>query len=522
MSRDHAIIRPLAVLVAAALAWGCKEDEDPLVFSALVARPTTVTVSPAAAELSAFGETVQLAATVRDQHARVMFRAVVEWSSSETSVATVGPSGLVTAVGVGIATITATAGRGEGSAGITVRDPQRTGLVALYEATGGPDWTNATNWLTDAPIGAWYGVSTDDDGQVVGLDLAGNGLTGPIPPELANLTNLSSLRLQSNDLSGPIPREIGNLTRLVLLRLHDNGLTGPVPESMLQIGGLRSFRFGGNAGLCTPGTSEFVAWLQAVDTIEGPYCNELDRQILEVFYETLGGPDWTIGNGWLEAPTLGGWHGVLINSLGQVTHLFLSGNELSGPIPPELGNLATLEVLHLEDNNLSGPIPPELADILRLKQLSLSYNKLSGPIPPELSSLPSLWHLELLDNELSGPIPPELGNLTSLLSLDLGYNGLTGPIPPELGKLASLNGLYLGHNDLTGPVPAEFGGLSSLLKLHLTNNPRLSGPLPVTLTGLRRLDTLMADGTRLCAPTDSGFQAWLRGVTLQRVTRCGG
>ena len=38
----------------------------------------------------------------------------------------------------------------------------RAALVALYNATGGPNWAHNTGWLTNAPLGQWYGVTTDD------------------------------------------------------------------------------------------------------------------------------------------------------------------------------------------------------------------------------------------------------------------------------------------------------------------------------------------------------------------------
>ena len=39
-------------------------------------------------------------------------------------------------------------------------DSDRAALVALYEATDGPNWVDNGNWLTDAPLGEWYGVDT--------------------------------------------------------------------------------------------------------------------------------------------------------------------------------------------------------------------------------------------------------------------------------------------------------------------------------------------------------------------------
>ena len=60
----------------------------------------------------------------------------------------------------------------------------RAALEALYDATGGPGWTDSTNWKTSAPIGEWFGVTTAAAGRVTGLNLRGNDLTGSIPAEL--------------------------------------------------------------------------------------------------------------------------------------------------------------------------------------------------------------------------------------------------------------------------------------------------------------------------------------------------
>ena len=35
-------------------------------------------------------------------------------------------------------------------------------LVALYNATDGPNWTNNTNWLT-GPVSTWFGVTVTGD-----------------------------------------------------------------------------------------------------------------------------------------------------------------------------------------------------------------------------------------------------------------------------------------------------------------------------------------------------------------------
>ena len=116
------------------------------------------------------------------------------------------------------------------SAGDAASD--RAALVALYNATGGANWGNNGNWLSNAPIGAWHGVTTDSDGRVTDLSLSFNQLTGEIPAELGDLTNLEGLSLFNNHLTGEIPAELGSLTNLERLYLYRNHLTGEIPAEL--------------------------------------------------------------------------------------------------------------------------------------------------------------------------------------------------------------------------------------------------------------------------------------------------
>ena len=123
------------------------------------------------------------------------------------------------------------------SSGQTTAEPaspetDRETLVALYNATGGPNWTGNDNWLSDVPISKWQGVTTDDNGRVTELDLDASGLSGEIPPELGNLENLTVLALIGNHLTGEIPPELGNLATLAVLDLDGNQSSGCVPSSL--------------------------------------------------------------------------------------------------------------------------------------------------------------------------------------------------------------------------------------------------------------------------------------------------
>jgi hypothetical protein len=191
------------------------------------------------------------------------------------------------------------------------------------------------------------------------------------------------------------------------------------------------------------------------------------REILIALYKSTNGDNWTHKDNWLgPAGTEGSWYGLRLDSTGYLLALSLRNNNLSGPLPPELGKLHCTGI-ELDNNQLSGPIPPEIGNDdpgVVWAILILSHNNLSGPIPPELAKHNMLMRLDLSSNALTGAIPIELTKLGYLVGLFLSNNNLLGPIPPELGKLKRLGGLDLSSNNLSGPIPPELGNLKELKK----------------------------------------------------------
>ena len=117
----QACVRTAVLLAAVVWVSGCGERAtEPAALTPAAPRPTTVTVTPPAAQLAALGATVQLVAEVRDQNGQPMPGSTVTWASGAAAVATVDAAGLVTAVGNGTATIVATAGSASGTATVTV------------------------------------------------------------------------------------------------------------------------------------------------------------------------------------------------------------------------------------------------------------------------------------------------------------------------------------------------------------------------------------------------------------------
>ena len=195
-------------------------------------------------------DTVRFGAEALDENGYPVEGADFTWSSSNDSVATVDESGLARGVSDGTATITATAEAVGGSARVVVLHRDWVALRALYRATTGANWRNSENWLTGAPMGDWYGVTTEG-GNVTVLDLTFNGLVGPIPPELGDLADARVLDLRSNAISGPIPPELGNLANLRRLdfggyAFYAGRLSGPIPPELGNLVNLRILDFGSN------------------------------------------------------------------------------------------------------------------------------------------------------------------------------------------------------------------------------------------------------------------------------------
>ena len=113
---------------------------------------------------------------------------------------------------------------------LSIRD--RAALIAFYDSMDGPNWKNNTNWLSEKPIGDWYGITTDDSGRVRRINLWCNGLKGQLPLQFGDLTALERLALASCEISDL--SALSNLPRLTDLELRQNRISDVSPLLSLR------------------------------------------------------------------------------------------------------------------------------------------------------------------------------------------------------------------------------------------------------------------------------------------------
>ncbi|KAI3453576.1 hypothetical protein Pfo_010239 [Paulownia fortunei] len=256
-------------------------------------------------------------------------------------------------------------------------------LRALMEIKSSIDPENKylSSWTGDGdPCGdAFEGVACNEHRKVTNISLQSKGLTGKVPPAVAELKCLSGLYLHYNSLTGEIPKEIANLTELTDLYLNENNISGSIPTEI-----------------------ESMASLQVLQLC----CNQLTGSI----------------------PTEMGF-------LKKLSVLALESNRLTGQIPASLGNLGMLKRLYLSFNQLSGPIPVTLANIPQLEDLELQNNTLSGVVPSALRRLSEGFHFDY-NPGLCGTGFPSLRACTAWDNVAINPIGSSIPIS---NKTASKN-----------------------------------------------------------------------------------
>ncbi|ASB48180.1 leucine-rich repeat domain-containing protein [Alkalitalea saponilacus] len=338
-------------------------------------------------------------------------------------------------------------------------------LVAIHNSLNGQ-----TGWDLSKPVVKWHGVNVMNERVMrVQIGSFGSNISGTIPPQIGQLTELRSLILNAD--INDIPEEIGLLSELTYLRLNGN-INGTLPASITNLNKLQGLSIQRGQGNLT--------WQIPSD---------IDRMssLTELYL-----PDIAVG--------------TLPESFGQLSQLrtaYLYQGALTGQIPSSIGNLGNLENIQLARNQLTGTIPTSIGNLTNLVYLDLSENELSGSLPEGLGQLQRLYRLNLQNNDFSGTLPEQL-NWYDLVDLQLHNNQLEGEIPSSIGNSKNLQGLRL-HNNNFSEFPDEIGELIALTHIDVSENQLTS--LPESLMNIPGLLRFKAANNHIAELPDN-FGAW--------------
>ncbi|XP_015160724.1 probable LRR receptor-like serine/threonine-protein kinase At3g47570 [Solanum tuberosum] len=256
---------------------------------------------------------------------------------------------------------------------------------------------------------------------LLGISLSFNCLSGPLLVDEGNIvSNLKHLSMSNNQISGCIPSNICQLTELKLLSISFNSITGDIPRTIGCLSKLERFYIGENPIEGTIPTSlGNISTLQYLDCVDN----------------------------WMK--------GQIPQELGKLSNLrelgFDNNSNLIGEIPEAIFNISSLELINFSFNNLSGRIPTTTGmipstsgELQNLQSLDLSNNSFFGKIPLSFANLISLKDLDLSlnvlsGNDLEGEIPSGGVFANSTLQSFPGNKGLCGMHILEIPSFAITN-----------------------------------------------------------------------------------
>jgi hypothetical protein len=390
--------------------------------------------------------------------------------------------------------------------GIVLDSIEYSALESLYNALDGENWFDDYNWLNgyrSEDFASWYGL-TVEEGDVVGIDLSYNNLTGEIPEEFCQLGGLrGDLRLEGNYLTGSYPTNYGNLGLGGYgppeLYLTDNKLTHlrevqginhvlynvlTIKYNQIEFGSLEQYasqwhyvEYNPQNDIGEADTLEVVSGsdVQVGSGIGGAYTSwQWQKLVNDVWQDIIGETDSAIAITEINASHEGVYRCVATNTQFSDLTLYTAIKAIKVTVDenydqiPDTQELQTLTAIYnqLDGNNWTN-----------------KTNWLNGITSADFSN----WHgitvengdvteINLGGNNLQGEIPPEIQQLGSLRVLKLNSNQLKGEIPVQLARLTNLEELYLNDNQLEGYMDLEFSVMPNIRVMALQNNNLVSIP----------------------------------------------
>lgn len=226
----------------------------------------------------------------------------------------------------------------------TRRAEERRILLSLFASTGGEagGWRASDNWgnTTDPCFDQWYGVTCNEHGHIIYLELSDNGLFGVLPSDLGRLTSLVKLDLSTSSAYYHSYRNV-----------YRNMLFGQLPS---------------------------FAQAKRIEEIEVSG-NDLESLPDDLF---MNGPTLrSLSASWNRLTALPRF----LRRFVKLHTLELGHNQIRDVFPADIGALANIRFVHLEYNQLRGEVGPAILDIRKIRALDLSHNPaLGGQLPEAL------------------------------------------------------------------------------------------------------------------------------------------
>ncbi|GAB4043830.1 putative Ig domain-containing protein [Spirosoma litoris] len=308
----------------------------------------------------------------------------------------------------------------------TASTPDLLALNDFAYSTGFPyDWY-ANGWGSGCTPCSWEGVTCNEQGRVIKLDLSSTTLPiqlqAAIPNSFSALSELRELNFSNLSSVGgtKLPVSLTALTNLTTVLLNNTGFASVDNMKLLAL---------------MPSIKHLEMKLFKLNLTEAPLPPKLE-------YLDISRSSYLTESVKLTSSIL-----TNLASVTSLQYVDLSQNSFSVSIPASLSALTNLQYLNLSTCKLTGAIPT-LPTSLTL--LSLGNNQLTDGLSGPIVALKNIQRLYLPNNQFSGYIPAGLGLLSRVAELDLRNNKLVGCFPVSLSALCGKTVLLDGNNIANG------------------------------------------------------------------------
>ncbi|KAI0493644.1 hypothetical protein KFK09_023765 [Dendrobium nobile] len=356
------------------------------------------------------------------------------------------------------------------------------------------------SWQLGTYCCIWEGVTCDDYGRIIVLDLRHRLIASTIDPSIFNLTSLETLNFAKNNFDGIPILESGwdRLVNLSRLDLSNAEFSRKVPASISRLTKFTFLDLSSNSLVINPMILQNMSSLKKlilnyvnVSSYRDEWCGVLVNstpvlELLSMYSCSL----FEYSNLNYLSPSKSNFSRNLPDAIGNLNFLKfldLSSSQFYGSMPSSIGNLPKLAYLDLSDNNFNGVMGLEfIKDLKNLKRLYISNSGFSlsqfdADIGSSSPSFPKLLELILNGCNLT-KIPKFLKYQDQMIKLDLSNNSIHGKIPSWLWRKGDLKFTYV--------IPFNNISISNLYFLSLTNNNQ-TGEIPTFICNISSLKISM-------------------------------